>query len=179
VRAATAALVLAVALVLGGCGGDEEGAAPAPPAPVVPSGPSCEGIGEHEEIVYELCWRPNSREHGTFVVAEGDERAVVPVQPPFRPAGQPLIGHWRQATLSPDGRWLLLEWSAECEVPFTFVVRSSGGPVRPAFGRARRWWDAQPSTAVGWLNDGTAIVETHSQCGGPQARRLVRVQVDG
>ena len=170
-------LLCTLAVALGGCGGEEE-AAPAPAASI-PSGPTCEQFGEHEAVTYELCWKPNAGQHGTFVVAEGGKRAIVPVEPPFVPAGQPRIGHWREAVLSPNSRWLLLEWSAECEVPFTFVVRSSGGAVRPAFGRARRWWDGQPSTAVGWLNDGTAIVETHSQCGGPQARRLVRVQVDG
>jgi hypothetical protein len=177
VHGRAALLALLSALAVCGCGGEEEAAAPAP-GPTVPSGPSCQQIGEREDVAYELCWRPNAREHGTFVVAEGDERAVVPVQPPFRPAGQPLVGHWRQAALSPDGRWLLLEWSAECEVPFTFVVRSSGGAPRPSFGRARRWWDGQPSTAVGWLDARTAIVETHSQCGGPESRRLVRVSVD-
>jgi hypothetical protein len=176
VRRELVVVLCALAVALGGCGG-EEAAAPAPAA-TIPSGPTCEQFGEHEAVTYELCWKPNNREHGTFVVAEGGARAIVPVGPPFRPAGQPLIGHWRKALLSPDGDWLLLEWSAECEVPFTFVVRSTGGQVRPAFGRARRWWDAQPSTAVGWLNDGMAIVETHSQCGGPQSRRLVRVQVD-
>lgn len=175
-----AAVVLWLAVALAGCGGDDEVAAPTTaPASTVPSGPSCERFGTFAAAAYELCWRPNRGEHGTFVVAEGGARSVVPIATPFRLAGHPLIGHWRTALLSPDGQWMLLEWSAECEVPFTFLVSSAGGEPRPAFGRARRWWDGQPSVAVGWADEVTAIVETFSDCGGKQAKRRVRVPVGG
>ena len=172
------ALALAVVVALAGCGGDEQ-AEPPTTVSTVPSGSSCEPIGSHAAVAYELCWKPNARQHGTFVAVEDGEGTVVPVGTPFRPSGQPLIGHWRKAMLSPDGRWFLLQWSAECEVPFTFVVSSSGGEPRPSFGRMRRWWDGRPSTAVGWDDAKTALVETYSDCGGRHSPRRVRIDVPG
>ena len=61
-------------------------------------------------------------------------------------------GHWRYAIPSPDGRWVLAQWSGECEVPVAYIVPASGGDGRPVAGP-----DAE-TIAIGWAPDGRAIV---------------------
>lgn len=177
-----AALLAVLVAAVAGCGGDSrEGARPAATtagsvAATTPD--SCHDAGRHGAVGYRLCFASNRGDHGRLYADEDGRSTLVRVDPPYRASGQPLIGHWRRALLSPDGGWFLLEWSAECEVPFTFVVRSGGGTPRPALGQPRRWGKAEPSTAVGWRDERTALVRTHSDCGGPEAGRLVRVRVD-
>jgi hypothetical protein len=78
------------------------------------------------------------------------------VLPTHRPPGA-TVGHWAGAYRSPDGKTLLAQWSAECEIPVAFFVRGRDGPVRPVAGRNLR--DAPVSIADGWTQDGRAIVE--------------------
>jgi hypothetical protein len=78
------------------------------------------------------------------------------VVPSHRPAGA-KVGHWERAYPSPDGKTLLAQWSAECEIPVAFFARGRDGPVRPVVGRSLR--DAPVSVADGWTQDGRAIVE--------------------
>jgi hypothetical protein len=74
------------------------------------------------------------------------------------------VGHWERAFLSPDGKTLLAQWSAECETPVAFFVTLDGGEARPVAGRSLR--DAPVSVADGWLRDGRALVEfPQSPCG--------------
>jgi hypothetical protein len=73
-----------------------------------------------------------------------------------RPSGV-KVGHWEQAFLAPDGRRLLVQWSAECEIPITFVIQSRGGPLRVVSGE-RNWADAPESIALGFASDGRAMV---------------------
>jgi hypothetical protein len=50
---------------------------------------------------------------------------VVVAAPPVRVK----IGHWEQGFLSPDRKKLLLQCSAECEIPITFVGRTALAPA--------------------------------------------------
>ena len=61
-------------------------------------------------------------------------------------------GHWRYAVPSPDGRWVLAQWSGECEVPTAYLFALTGGPGRPVIGREFA------TSAVGWAPDGRAVV---------------------
>lgn len=83
-------------------------------------------------------------------------------------AGFPLaapVGRWRWADPSPDGRWLLAQWSSECEVPTAMFVRPDGSGVRTVDGSSSIS-DAPTSGAVGWTPDGRAVVLfPESACG--------------
>jgi hypothetical protein len=83
-------------------------------------------------------------------------RAAANVLPTQRPAGA-KVGHWARAYPSPDGKVLLAQWSAECEVPIAFFVRGRDGAPKPVLGKSLR--DAPMSVADGWTRDGRAIVE--------------------
>jgi hypothetical protein len=64
--------------------------------------------------------------------------------------GPGRIGHWAWADLSPDGRLILGQWSAECETPQAFLI--AGGRKRQ-FGTSR----STESIALGWLGR-TAVI---------------------
>jgi hypothetical protein len=64
----------------------------------------------------------------------------------------PGVGHWRWAAASPDGKTILAQWSAECEVPQAYLLDAEGGKPRPLAP------DYAFSEAYGWTTDGRAIV---------------------
>lgn len=75
------------------------------------------------------------------------------------------IGRWQWAEPSPDGEWLLAQYSAECEVPFAMVVRPDGSDLRTVDGFADLS-AAATSGAVGWTPDGRAVaVLPETACG--------------
>ena len=102
-------------------------------------------------------------------------RAAASALPTQRPAGA-KVGHWAGAYRSPDGKALLAQWSAECEVPIAFFVRGRDGAPKPVVGKSLR--DAPMSVADGWTQDGRAIVEFSDgrlRQRHPQAGDLLRV----
>lgn len=62
------------------------------------------------------------------------------------------VGHWRYALPSPDGKWVLAQWSGECETPAAFLIDVASGRVD----------DVAPagvdSYGIGWAPDGRAVV---------------------
>lgn len=50
-----------------------------------------------------------------------------------------------------------MQWSAECEIPIAFVLRSGGGALRVVSGE-RDWANAPESVALGFASDGRAMV---------------------
>lgn len=83
-----------------------------------------------------------------------------------RDAGR--VGHWARGFRSPDGRTVLLQWSAECEVPIAFFLRA--GRLQAVSGE-RDWTKAPDSVALGWLRDGRAAVQLpRLGCGGSGGR---------
>jgi len=151
-----AAAVLAGLLVLAGCGSTT--------TRTITHVQRCNGIAADLSFHYAIC--------GNRFVRDGDDLAI------GKPPGA-KVGHWAKAYLSPDGKTFLAQWSAECEVPFTFVVPARGGVPRVVTGEAD-WANAPQSTADGWTEDGRAIVElSHGDCGLPSRRSIVLVAQDG
>jgi hypothetical protein len=103
-------------------------------------------------------------------------RAAASVLPTQRPEGG-QAGHWAGAYPSPDGKVLLAQRSAECEVPIAFFVRGRAGVPKPVLGKSLR--DAPVSVADG--QDGRAIVEfPAAACGsGVHKPGIYFVSLDG
>jgi len=150
------ALVLAVVLVAAGCGSSEteaEAPEPAPPAaaPVAPPEPdpdphvTCVDAARDGADRLVVC--PSGRQMARRVVrvTPSGERTVL-----VKPVG--MVGHWRSVAVSPDGRTLLLQWSAECEVPVAYFAPAAGGKARPVHRR-----DVE-SVAQGWTLEGLARI---------------------
>jgi len=151
-----AAAVGASLLVLAGCGSTR--------TRTVTKIEQCNGIAADLAFHYAIC--------GNRFVRDGKTLAI------RTPPGA-KVGHWTKAYLSPDGKTFLAQWSAECEVPFTFLVPARGGVPRVVTGNAD-WTKAPQSTADGWTEDGRAIVEiTRGDCGKPSSRGLYLVAQDG
>jgi hypothetical protein len=126
-------------------------------APSSSSSGACPSAGSVAAGLVRLCQpKPNSGGHGRFVVVARDgSRSTLSVRAPGS------VGHWAWAAASPDGRTLLAQWSAECEVPVAYFVPAGGGrPV--ALARS-----GVSSTAYGWTTDRRAIVffPTEPGCG--------------
>lgn len=113
----------------------------------------CKPTGQTGDETLFLCWRGDSRHPGRFVFVAGDTQRPLDVPSPTR------VGHWAWAKISPDGKTILAQWSAECEVPIAYLVSAAGGRPREAV-------PAYSSRALGWTNDGRAIIDVlESSCG--------------
>jgi hypothetical protein len=112
---------------------------------------------------FMLCRGSNPGDRGSFSFRG---RGPIPISYPDKgPAG-----HWSGGFLSPGGHTLLLQWTAECEVPFAFFVPARGGTPHLVTGK-RRLADARPSIAHGWTRSREAIIEILSSCGGANSPR--------
>jgi hypothetical protein len=69
---------------------------------------------------------------------------------------------------------LLAQWTAECEVPFTFFVPARGGKPRFVTGE-QTLAAARPSIAHGWTLAGEAIVEVMPGCSEARAGRATEL----
>jgi hypothetical protein len=124
------------------------------------AGSQCQPVGTTAEGPVQLCWGSEADGHGRFVVDTGSAQRELDVRPPgptptATDAGK--VGHWAWAALAPDGRRLLAQWSAECEVPIAFVADLQGGDPRPVTDE-EDWASSPESAALGWTTDSRAIV---------------------
>jgi hypothetical protein len=161
-------------LVLAGCGGEERPYLAAGP----PLDPNCQDAGRSGTSAFRVCYRPQlsgqapaaAERHGRLQVSEanGPWRTI---EVPHRlgvKLGQPAAGHWDWAAVSPNGEWLLAQWTAECEVPIAFLVPARGGTAVPV---SRDRYGPATSKALGWTRDGSAIVELPGlSCGSTSQR---------
>jgi hypothetical protein len=148
-------------LVLAGCGSSVRTV-----TRVERTNTACNGIAADVTIRYAICG-------GHRFVRNGE-----PISIDDPPGAR--IGHWAKAFLSPDGKTLLAQWSAECEVPLAFFVPVRGG-VPTAVTGEDDWADAPTSVADGWTSDGRAIVELpEGPCGNSANRAGVYlIRLDG
>jgi hypothetical protein len=85
------------------------------------------------------------------------------------------LGRWHNATLSPDGKTLLAQWTAECEIPIAYFVPLDTRKPRAA--APTRY----ETVAVGWNEDGRAgVFFNGGACGAAHDRPgLYLVSLDG
>ncbi len=117
----------------------------------------CLDAGRRGGRVYSLCTTHARNEPGTFYVREGDSVTDLPVRWPTRAAARYRVGRWSWAALSPDGKTLLAQWSAECEVPIAYFIDLRLGQARPVTPE-RRHGGSPSSIGLGWTPSGDAVV---------------------
>lgn len=106
--------------------------------------PGCGAVHGRGGIRVAVCGPEHERGEIRIVAGDGRSRLISGAVDPY--------GHWRYALPSPDGRWVLAQWSGECEVPVAYLFPAAGGPGRPVAGAGRE------TIAIGWAPDGRAIV---------------------
>jgi hypothetical protein len=115
------------------------------PAAAPAAMPRCILLSGLAQYSYDVCDRKTIRFRGK------------PLNVP-RPVGAGPVGGWLGGYVSRDGDTLLMQWGAECEVPFAFFVPTRGGIPRLVTGE-RSMAGAPQSKADGWTSDSRAVVE--------------------
>jgi hypothetical protein len=135
---------------------------------------NCTRAGEIAHDALFVCFRGNEGDHGTFILGDPDSNRVLPVGLPPLPGDHP-VGRWSWAAVAPSGDTVLLQWSAECEVPITFLVGAGGGAPKAIKGLS----PAGQSFALGWTPSGRAFVVAKSGGCGGSSPRLLEVSESG
>jgi hypothetical protein len=186
--------VFAVVTGLGGCGGATDAVVETTNRPDVTSATKsaqrsvsppkrCNPAGRTAQGRLTLCApRANTDAAGRFRVSrDGESRRLAVRRPMWPGTGDHLIGWWEWAAASPDGRTILAQWSGECEIPLAFLVAIADG--RPASVTGKYSRDDLPpnSTALGWSDDGRAIVflPADPACGGGDESGVFLIDLDG
>jgi hypothetical protein len=144
------------------------------------AGRQCRSAGHITAGALEVCYQPNANDNGYFVVTDSrGQRGLLDVSLPFQ--SDTVVGNWDWAAASPDGKTLLAQWSAECEVPLAFFVSASGGKPQPVTGEVAATTVSPDSVALGWTTDGRAIVFLPSQpaCGTSGGPGTYLIALDG
>jgi hypothetical protein len=98
-----------------------------------------------------ICGGPYSPKRDASIVYLRGRKLVGPVG---KYGGAPhFVGHWSSIERSPDRWTLLLQWTAECEIPVAYFANADGTNLRPV---ARE--PAIESVALGWARDGRAVI---------------------
>ena len=163
-------VLLGLAAALAGCGGAERETAATTASPPPRHAPAVLGRCEPAASPhFRLCGKPgpNAPDVPSTIQRRDGVRWRTLAGPPERTIAHGMpIGHWAGAWLSPDGKTLLAQWSAECEIPIAFFVDAASGKKRPVTGE-QDWTEAPESIALGWSDDGRARVRlTRGYCGG-------------
>jgi hypothetical protein len=133
--------------------------------------PGCTTTGSNAGLRVGLCGARSGDQllGDRVVVRRGSGWSTLISKPPVRAGDQP-VGHWEWAAPSPDGRWVLAGWSAECEVQTALLVSVADGSVRAVTGETGTAWRTAPeSGGLGWTDDGftLAVFGGESGCGAP------------
>jgi hypothetical protein len=147
-----AAALLAALVLLAGCGGDDS-------SPAAKRAATKASVDPPPPLTYSVAFGP----------VPGWLKSVRPHR----------HGRWVNALPSPDGRTLLAQWTAECEIPIAYFVPVDTGKPRPV-ARAHRGGFVE-TVAVGWNDDGRAGVFFFGGiCGAGDAKPgLYLVSLDG
>lgn len=127
--------------------------APAPAGCEQPDGFALASSAGTDAQSFSVCGAPKPREIWRSVAGVTDVVSGPPTS--ALEAGSPA-GHWADAVPSPDGRWILGQWSGECEAPQAFLLPAAGGVTR-ALGIDAAAGAAPASQHLGWTPDGRIL----------------------
>lgn len=106
--------------------------------------PGCSAVDAGAGLLAAACGpEPETDEIRVFTPAGGSRLLTGPVTD---------VGHWRFALVSPDGAWVLGQWSGECEEPAAYLIDVQSGERRSVVE------GAVASSVIGWAPDRRAIV---------------------
>ena len=98
--------------------------------------------------------------HPRRIEVREERRSRVLIETPPRTEGMTgeVLGFWRSVELSPDGAWVLAQWSGECESPTAFLLPYDDGAKGTTVDGTplTSWTDAPSSVPAGWTADGRA-----------------------
>jgi hypothetical protein len=128
--------------------------------------------------VFGLDLRSNALVPALPVLPEHPDLGPTIARPPITADVGIVVGHWRYVVQSPTGQTRLAQWSGECELPLALFV-DEDHEVRSPFGGP--WTEAPVSFALGWTDDGRALVYVQDQpaCGAGGRRGVHLVAPDG
>lgn len=133
---------------------------------------ACTAVTGGDDVWVGLCGLDGTgRPRELHVVRQGRDEGVL-TGPPPDPGAPTVLGFWRWAWVSPDGRWVLAQWSGECESRTAFILPSDGSTELQTVtgGVGDAWLSGPESAALGWAPDGRAVIQIPGMdCGGPQA----------
>lgn len=125
----------------------------------------CQVAEARRTLRVEICPR-RVREHGATYdsrevrLSRIDAPSIVVTTPIGRdwyddPA-RPVFGQWRSAAVSPDARWMALEWIRSCGAIDSFVVDLAADELMSA---TRTQWPVSPAAEVlGWTDDDALLL---------------------
>jgi hypothetical protein len=186
--------VVAAVTGLGGCGGATDALVETTNRPDTTSATKivqrsvsppkrCNPAGRTTQGRLTLCTRRiNTDSAGRFWVRRAGESRRLAVRRPMWPGTRDhLNGLWQWAAASPDGRTILVQWSGECEIPLAFLVAVAEGRPVSVTGEYTRDDPPPNSTALGWSDDGRAIVfiPAESGCGGTNESGVFLIDLAG
>jgi len=95
---------------------------------------------------------------GDHIVVRQTGWQTLITKPPV-PNGASIVGgHWEWAARSADDKWLLAQWSGECEAQHGFMISVADGSLHAVTGEgAATWGDAPESRVIGWAASGQAL----------------------
>ena len=88
---------------------------------------------------------------------------LAPERAPYPRAPFAHVGYWQRVLAGPRGKVVLAQWSAACEVQFTYLVTTGKPELRQLFPQ-------HPALALGWTSEGLARVELLEPIHGTRTR---------
>jgi hypothetical protein len=114
----------------------------------------CVPAGARADELFTLCGPPYASEPPRLVALSGTGRRRIL-------ASLPKSLYVDQASLSPDGAYLLASLAPGCGSPYGFVLPLASGAVRPVTGERSWSWKSPSSTSLGWTADGRIVASIH------------------
>jgi hypothetical protein len=124
--------------------------------------PGCRVGAQRGRVRFELCGYPYRRSQLSRIVRV-DGRVRLQLVGPAERAPRGPAGSWERVALSRDGRYLLAQWSGECEIPTAYLIDL-------ARTRLSRLGGAVESRALGWSGETALVALPRSACGSSAKR---------